>query len=247
MRFSKRLVLVASLFVILAGGVADGAEKVKVLLVSGFDHSSHTWEESTKLNQAILQESDRFDVSVSLDKEVFASPTLSDYDVLVLNFGFWEEADPSDKAKTGLLDYVKGGGNIVALHFACGSFQDWKEYREMLGRDWAKGTSGHGPIGEFAVNIKNAKHPVTKGLKDFKTEDELYARLAGDARIEVLVTADSEWSSKTEPIVFARSYGKGRVLQNVLGHGVDAKQNAGYQTLLRRGVEWAATGEVTVN
>jgi type 1 glutamine amidotransferase len=205
MRFSKRLVLVASLFIILAGGHAYGAEKVKVLLVSGFDHSSHTWEESSKLNQAILKESDRFDVSVSLDKEVFASPTLSDYDVLVLNFGFWEEADPSDKAKTGLLDYVKGGGNIVALHFACGSFQDWKEYRDMLGRVWVKGTGGHGPFGEFTGKIKDAKHPVTNGLKDFKTEDELYAKLSGDSKIEVLATADSDWSGKTEPIVFAKS------------------------------------------
>ena len=224
MHVSKRLVLIVSLFVIISGRPADGAEKVKVLFVSGFDHPVHTWEESTKLNQAILQKSNRFDVSVSQDKEVFASPKLSDYDVLVLNFGFWKEADPSDKAKAGLLEYVKGGGNVVALHFACGSFQDWKEYRDMLGRVWVKGTGGHGPFGEFTVKIKDAKHPVTNGLKDFKIEDELYAKLSGEAKIEVLATADSDWSGKTEPIVFTKSYGKGRVLQNVLGHGVEAKQ-----------------------
>ena len=182
MHVSKRLVLIVSLFVIISGRPADGAEKVKVLFVSGFDHPVHTWEESTKLNQAILQKSNRFDVSVSQDKEVFASPKLSDYDVLVLNFGFWKEADPSDKAKAGLLEYVKGGGNVVALHFACGSFQDWKEYRDMLGRVWVKGTGGHGPFGEFTVKIKDAKHPVTNGLKDFKIEEELYAKLSGEAQ-----------------------------------------------------------------
>ncbi|RIK78008.1 MAG: hypothetical protein DCC68_16185 [Planctomycetota bacterium] len=244
---SKRMLLLAGLLAIGLGRSSDGAEKVKVLIVTGFDVDSHKWEESARSNQAILQKSDRFEVAISTDKEVFASPKLGDYDVLILNFGFWSEKDPSDKAKAGLLDYVKGGGNVVALHFACSAFQDWKEYGEMLGRVWVKGVGGHGPYGEFTVNIKAADHPVTKGLKDFKTEDELYAKLSGDADIQVLATADSAWSTKTEPIVFAKSYGKGRVLQNVLGHGIDAKQNPAYQQLLRRSVEWAATGKVTVD
>lgn len=244
MRLSKRMVLLASLLIVLfAGRFSAGAEKIKVLIVTGFDVGAHKWQESAKLNQAILQESDRFDVDISTDKEVFASPELDDYDVLVLNFGFWKEPEPSEKGKQGLIDYVKDGGGLVALHFACSSFQDWKEYGDMLGRVWVKGVGGHGPYGEFTVNIKDAKHPVTEGLKDFKTEDELYAKLSGDAKIEVLATADSEWSGKTEPIVFAKSYGKGRVLQNVLGHGIDAKRNPAYQQLLRRGVQWAVTAE----
>lgn len=225
----------------------NAAEKVQVLLVTGFDVGSHKWQDSAKLNQAILEKSGRFDVTISEDKEVFASPKLSSYDVLVLNFGFWKEADPSDAAKQGLLDYVKNGGNVVALHFACSSFQGWTAYADLLGRVWVKGTGGHGPYGEFTVEVKNAAHPVTKGMTDFQTEDELYAKLSGDEEIEVLATADSKWSGKTEPIVFVKSYGKGRVLQNVLGHGIDSKQNPNYQKLLRRGVEWAATGKVTVD
>ena len=248
MQLSNRIVPLAGLLALsLVGGFASGAEKVKVLIVTGFDVGSHKWEESAKLNQAILNESERFDVTISTDKEIFASPKLGDYEVLVLNFGFWNEPDPSDEAKAGLLNYAKEGGNVVALHFACSSFQDWQEYGEMLGRKWVKGVGGHGPYGEFTVNVKDAEHPVTKGLKDFKTEDELYAKLSGEAEIQVLATADSEWSGKTEPIVFVKTYGKGRVLQNVLGHGVDAKQNPAYKQLLRRSVEWAATGEVTVD
>lgn len=247
MRPTLRIMLLTGLVAMGLGRLSHAAEKVKVLIVTGFDVDSHKWDESARLNQAILQKSDRFEVTIGKDKEVFASPNLSDYDVLILNFGFWSEKDPSDKAKAGLIEYVKGGGNVVALHFACSAFQDWKEYGEMLGRVWVKGVGGHGPYGQFTVNVKAADHPVTKGLKDFKTEDELYAKLSGDAEIHVLATADSEWSGKTEPIVFAKSYGKGRVLQNVLGHGIDAKQNPAYQQLLRRSVEWAATGKVTVD
>ena len=257
MRHVNRIVLLMAAVVVGAGLQANAAneapadkapaEKVKVLIVTGFDVDSHKWEESARLNQAILQKSDRFEVAISTDKDVFASDKLGDYDVLVLNFGFWSEPDPSDKSKAGLLKYVENGGGVVALHFACSSFQDWKEYRELLGRVWVKGVGGHGPYGEFTVNVKDAEHPVTKGLENIKTEDELYAKLSGDAEIQVLATADSEWSGKTEPIVFVKSYGKGRVLQNVLGHGIDAKQNENYQRLLKRSVEWAATGKVTVD
>jgi type 1 glutamine amidotransferase len=248
MHGSKRFfVLVGVVLACSLGQLAVGAEKIKVLIVTGFDAGAHKWDESSRLNQAILQGSDRFDVSISNDKNVFASPKLADYDVLVLNFGFWMEPDPSNEAKAGLMKYVQEGGNIVALHFACSAFQEWKEFGEMLGRKWVKGVGGHGPYGEFTVNIKDTEHPVTKGLQAFKTEDELYAKLSGDTEIQVLATADSSWSGKTEPIVFARSFGKGRVLQNVLGHGIDAKQNPAYQRLLRRSVEWAATGTVTVD
>ncbi len=231
------------------GGRADAApeEKIKVLIVTGFDVASHKWQESTRMVESILQQSGRFDVTVSTDKEVFGSPDLKNYQVVVLTFGFWQEPDPSGAAKAGLLDYVKNGGNLVALHFACSSFQEWDEYAVLLGRVWKKGVGGHGPYGEFTVEIKNSEHPITKGIEDFKTEDELYAKLSGDEEIQVLASAYSEWSEQVEPLVFVKRYGKGRVVHNVLGHGLDAKRNPGYQKLLLRGVEWAATGEVTLN
>lgn len=245
MRLPLNLLLVAVL-VVFSTETANADKKIKALIVTGFDVGSHKWQESTELVRGILEKSGRFEATVSKDKEDFGSPKLSEYDVVVLSYGFWKEADPSEKAKTGLLDYVKNGGNVVALHFACSSFQEWDEYAELIGRVWKKGTGGHGPYGEFTVKIKDKKHPITQGLEDFKTADELYAKLSGDSKIEVLATAYSDWSKKTEPIVFVKSYGKGRVVHNVLGHGLPSKKNASYQALLRRGVEWAATGKVTL-
>ncbi len=102
MSLSKFAALFTVSLLLVAGSVCRGAEKINVLIVTGFDVGSHVWEESAKLNQAILRESGKFEVKISDDKEIFASDDLSDFDVLVLNFGFWKEADPSDKAKAGM-------------------------------------------------------------------------------------------------------------------------------------------------
>ena len=197
--------------------------------------------------RAILEKTDRFDLTISKNKEVFASHSLGEYDAIVFSYGFWKEPNPSEKAKAGLLSYVKNGGNVVALHFACSSFQGWDEYAVLMGRVWKKGVGVHGPYGEFTVNIKNPEHPITRDMQDFKTADELYAKLSGDTEIEVLATAYSDWSKKVEPIVFVKRYGKGRVVHNVLGHALESKKNLSYQKLVRRGVEWAATGKVTAD
>jgi type 1 glutamine amidotransferase len=219
--------------------------KIRVLVVTGFDAASHKWRETTPLVRSVLETDDRFDVKVCEDVGIFESPSsLEQYDVVVLNYGFWDAPEPSPRAKAGLLDCVRQGKGLVSLHFACSSFQDWQEYSDLLGRVWKRGVGGHGPRGKFTVNIKNADHPITKGLSDFETDDELYAKLSGDAEVETLASAYSDWSSREEPIVFVKMYDKGRVVHNVLGHDVRARQNESYQTLLRRCVEWAATGRV---
>ena len=224
---------------------AADAEKIKVLIVTGFDVPSHPWRQTTPQTREILEASDLFDVKVSEDTAILESSRLDDYDVIVLNYGFWDAPDPSDEAKANLLRYVKQGKGLVPLHFACSSFQKWDEYAQLLGRVWKQGVGGHGPRSTFTVNIVAHDHPITKDMADFEMDDELYAKLTGDAEIQVLATASSEWSKKVEPMVFVLKYGDGRVVHNVLGHDVKARDNESYHTLVRRGVEFAATGKVT--
>jgi type 1 glutamine amidotransferase len=106
------------------------------------------------------------------------------------------------------------------------------------------GKSGHGPRGVFKANITKLEHPITKGLEDFETDDELYAKLLGDTPIQVLVTANSDWSKATEPLVFTLEYGKGRVFHETFGHDGKAIKTPNVSKLIQRGTEWAATGEV---
>jgi type 1 glutamine amidotransferase len=106
------------------------------------------------------------------------------------------------------------------------------------------GTSGHGPRSDFLSKIVDKEHPITKGLSDFTTNDELYAKLQGDEDIQVLVTADSDWSKKTEPLVYVKRYGQGRVVYNAYGHDRKALMTPNVQKIIARGTEWAATGKV---
>jgi hypothetical protein len=245
------LAVLAALGLLVAGSEAqdkpDAAKKVKVLIVTGFDAGAHKWRETTPLTRDALEATGRFEVRVCEDIGIFEASSLASYDVVVLNYGFWEAPEPSAAAKERLLGYVKSGKGLVSLHFACSSFQDWAEYRELLGRVWKKGVGGHGPRGKFKVEIAKPDHPITAGIAAFETDDELYAKLSGEGEIEVLASAHSEWSGKVEPIVYVKKYGEGRVVHNVLGHDVRARQNESYIKLLCRGVEWAATGRVTVN
>ena len=221
-------------------------EKLSVLLVTGVDVGVHPWRETTAFTQRVLEESGRFEVKVVEDPMAFESSALQSYDAVVLNFGSARVQGLSEQGKKNLTEYVQQGGGLVALHFASSSFQDWPEYEDLLGRAWRNPTAGHGPRGKFTVDIKDSSHPIIEGLKDFEIDDELYAKLSGDADITVLAEAYSSWSSQVEPLVWVLELGEGRVVHNVLGHDLVARETPSYVTLLKRGVEWAATGKVTV-
>ncbi|MHB0959542.1 MAG: ThuA domain-containing protein [Pirellulaceae bacterium] len=220
--------------------------KIPTLIVTGHDVlPAHPWRDTTPLIRQQLEASGKFDVKVCEDTSILESSKLDAYKVIVLNFGFWDVPQLSERAQQNLLTYVRDGGGLMPLHFACSSYQDWPEYAELIGRVWVKGKAGHGPRSTFTVNIVDKDHPITAGVADFQADDELYAKLDGDAEIHVLATADSDWSNKTEPLLFVKKYGKGNVVHNLLGHDVKARDYPEYATLLVRGAEWAATGKVS--
>lgn len=124
--------------------------------------------------------------------------------------------------------------------------------------DYSAGPGGsHGAQREYAMHCRNAKHPITKGLPDnwMHAQDEMYDRMRGPANIgELLYSGMTDpakgGSGREEPLVFTVDYGRARIFHIMLGNcGPTAENNpamqcAGFQTLLLRGSEWAATGKV---
>ncbi len=233
--------------------------KIKLLLITGDDVGAHKWQETAPATRDILVNSGRFDVKVVEDLSCLENADeLKPYDIIFFH-RYDRSGVISDKAKENLLAFVKGGKGFAVCHLASASFgptakkegdkievvkPGWSEFNKLCGRCWVMKVSGHGKRAPFMLHIANKNHPITKGIEDFEADDELYAKLQGDAKINVLATADSDWSKKTEPLVFTLRYGKGRVFHEAFGHDTRALQNASIAKLICRGCEWAATGKV---
>jgi len=137
-----------------------------------------------------------------------------------------------------------------------GPYVYWKD--GALVRDTAPGPGGsHGDQHEYVMECRNDSHPILKGLplKWKHAKDELYDRMRGPGNIgDLLYTAwspvEKRGSGRNEPLIFTVDYGGARIFHIMLGHAGSslednpAMQCAGFQTLLLRGSEWAATGKV---
>ena len=240
------LVVLATSTLTLPSSAAEGPAKIKVLLVTGDDVTpAHNWHEVSQAIRETLVSSGKFEVRVCEDAGVLDSAAaLGRYDLVFLHLYNAKTPTLSDSAKENLASFVKDGKGLAVSHLSSASFKEWEEFRKMCGRYWVMGKSGHGPRSVFKTRIANKEHPITQGLTDFEADDELYAKLLGDAPITVLVEADSDWSKKTEPLAFTIEYGKGRVFHEAFGHDGKAIQNPAVQKLIQRGCEWAATGKV---
>ena len=138
-----------------------------------------------------------------------------------------------------------------------GPYVYWKDGK--LVKDSSAGPGGSpGRQHEYVLNGRDKVHPVVKGLplKWRHAKDELYDRMRGPGNIrDILYTAYSDketnGSGREEPLVFTVDYGNARIFHTMLGHaGATTEDNiamqcTGFQVLLLRGAEWAATGKVT--
>lgn len=269
--------------IILLCACSPSAKKpIGVLIVTG--QNNHNWQVSHKAIGQILENSGMFAVDFAIspakgnDMSGF-TPDFSSYQLVVLDYNgdAWPAA-----TNDAFLQYVKGGGGVVVYHAANNAFPDWKEFNEItalggwegrneksgpyvywqdgkLVRDESPGTGGsHGRQHIFALNGRDMKHPITKGLPaQWKhAKDELYDRMRGPGNIAALLYSaysdkETGGSGREEPLLFTVNYGKGRIFHTMLGHaGTTLEENTamqctGFQVTLLRGCEWAATGKVT--
>lgn len=240
--------LLAGALVLFMGmmGTAN-AEPIQALLITGDDVAPyHDWRDISEATRDVLEETEKFEVKVCEDAFILESKTALDrYDLVILTSYNAKTPTLSDQARENLLNFVKGGKGFVVTHLASASYKEWDEFKKLCGRVWVMGKSGHSPRSMFEAKIANKNHPITQGIENFRIFDELYSGLEGDAEIEVLVEADSDYTKKTEPLLFVQNYGKGRVVHDAFGHDYKAIKNKTHKLLLVHACEWAATGKVT--
>ncbi len=217
-----------------------GKQTANVLIITGIDHPAHNWRQTAPVLADVLGKDKRLSVRLAEDPHFLDSSALHRYEVVVLHFMNWQQPSPGQKARSNLRKFVQDGKGLFIVHFGCGAFQDWPEFRNLAGRVWDPKARAHDPGGPFRVNITDVPHPITQGLKSFETEDELYTCLTGDRPVDMLATARSKVDKKIYPMAFTFNYGKGRVFHSALGHDVKAISNPGAAELFRRGCAWAA-------
>jgi type 1 glutamine amidotransferase len=113
---------------------------------------------------------------------------------------------------------------------------------------------GHPALLDFAIHLTAAEHPITAGLPGvwLHSREQLTHGQHGPAEgLTILTFAASPVTKQNEPMDWVRNYGKGRVYTTMLGHTWKNEpspnfDDVGFQTLFARGVEWAATGRVTI-
>ncbi|MBI4606794.1 MAG: ThuA domain-containing protein [Planctomycetes bacterium] len=231
---------------------ALAAAPVKVAILTG--ENNHDWVSTTPVLESILEGSGRFEVEV-LDKpwEDVTPERLAPFEAIVLNFNPTSGKKWMDAQAAAFLDAVAAKGKgVVVVHAADNAFPGWREYEKLLGGAW-RSSAGHGSFHAFAVEIVDREHPITRGLPRIfeHAADELYHGLTMEPGVRVLALAFSSKArsggiDRYEPMAWTLRYGRGRVFHTPLGHAASSMESAGFVTLLLRGTEWAATGDVTL-
>jgi type 1 glutamine amidotransferase len=236
------------------------SEMIRVLLLAGNDaHRWHNWEKTTPAIIKALEIDPRIKAGVTNDPEDFGKGKLKACDVLLLNYCNWHDSKPlSEPSRKAVSEFVRGGGGMVAVHFANGAFHfslpmaggsDWPEYRTFVRRVWnhqksdSLPPSAHDNFGKFTA-FPTGEHPIVKGLQRFELIDELYFNQHGTERIEPMLLAHSQITKKLEPLAWAHEADKGRVFQILLGHSEKTWDVFEPREMLRRAVAWTAKREL---
>lgn len=155
----------------------------------------------------------------------------------------WTMGKIEPEQEKGLLNAIQRGVGIAGWHGGTGdSFRDNVDYQFMVGGQWVAHPGGVIP---YDVYITDRKDPVTHGLSDFHMKSEQYY-MHIDPNVKVLATTRfgkeySPWiDGAVMPVVWKKSFGKGRVFYSSLGHVAADFQVPEVFELMKRGIRWAA-------
>lgn len=240
-------ILILSASLTCCRSVSSGESNIKVLILSG--SNNHDWKRTGPALQGIFESKEGFQVELTNQPDTLTFNSLKKFDVLVNNWNSWPETEKRwpESTEEGLLKFIHQGGGFVTFHASSSTFYPWEEFRDISTASWEEDTY-HGQMCAVHVEITSADHPITRGLSDFYIFDELWMDARSNEKFTSLASAKNanadKTSAKKQPAVLVTDYGAGRIFHTILGHDARTMRNTGFETLLTRGTEWAATGQV---
>jgi type 1 glutamine amidotransferase len=173
-----------------------------------------------------------FDPIFDNDLDNLKYPKIKQYDAVFLNNIVGSVFSDPD-VMNGLIQFVREGGGLAAIHGSTFASTDVPEYGELLGAT----TAPHRALEPAMLKIDDPTSPITKLFEghDIAYIDELYhfppSGPYSREKLHVLMSIDIAKSGPPAPplavrpdndygLVWIKSYGKGRVFNCALGHDV---------------------------
>ena len=204
--------------------------------------------------EALGERSGAYEPVVTGDLAMFLPENIQRFDAIVLNNTAGPWITPSDAdmerpeflkhgedkeaveevLRRSLMEYVSGGGGVMAYHFATGGNLHWPEFLELLGGRFA----GHPWHEEVGIRVDEPEHPLVAAFKgkDFRLTEEIYEHsdphdpqqpqdLTG---LRVLLSLDKEATNMDVQWIrfpeaefaqaWVKPHGEGRVFYTGFGH-----------------------------
>jgi len=216
---------------------AEPQETVPVVLwVGGF---AHDFDAFARILSQRLPERAPIRIEVVRDADFLQRPRSERPAVILMDHCYQSAQGVLDaQQKANLLEWVRGGVGVVAVHASYYSFPEWKEIRELYGSRFIK----HEKVDQYIVGkFIDRSHPITKDLPEtFRLRSELYQSTPLPADCHLLAVAKDEGTTAEHPSVWTRNYGRGRVVTILPAHWPDAYQVREFQQLIANSVLWAA-------
>lgn len=218
-----------------------------VTCTAGFRHDSIP--ASKQVLQDLATSSGRLEVVPTEDLSLITTDTLRGFDAVF--FFTSGELPLTDRQKSDLLSFVRGGGGFGGVHSATDTFYAWPDYGDLIGAYF----DGHPWVQQVGIDVEDPDHPAMRGLApSFRIVDEIYQfRDFTRDRTRVLMTLDTNSvdlgaegvhrSDGDFALAWSRLYGKGRVFYTALGHLESTWRDERFQRMLLNALLWL-TGQV---
>ncbi len=220
----------------------EAGDKLKVAVVTG----GHGFEHDPFFEMFDAMKTIDYVEAVQKDhSELFEDISGWDYDVIVF-YNMTQEISP--KRRKNFVKLLSRGVGVVALHHTMGAYQDWPEFKKIIGTKYnlkevvengvTHNKSSYKHDVDMRIRIANRNHPITRGMRDFTIHDETYKNCWHDEKNQVLLTTDHPTSDET--VGWVRRFRKARVCTLQLGHDSKAYANDNYWQLVQRAILWTA-------
>ena len=230
-RIQQFLILSVLIFI----SMSVSAKRLNVLIVTGghdFDRKSffEMFDSFQDISYAELKHPEANAQLGTIDPKTFDAVVFYDMPKTI-----------TDKEKANYYKLLKLGKGLVFLHHSQCSYQEWNEYKTIVGGKYHEEkntpqTSTYQHDITFTVKIANSKHPVTRGIKDFEILDEVYGNTEVLSGVTPLLTTENLQSSKI--IGWTHQKENSRIVYIQPGHDKNAFQNKSYRQLVWQAINF---------